>query len=89
MCSSGRNLSIAGIGAPLRSLIQGARQRKFFSAIKHVSGWLLADDERETANADSRRAMPYLLGIRNRTSRLVLRTASETLSPAARARVLG
>jgi 3-methyladenine DNA glycosylase AlkD len=82
------------------ALIQGARQRKFFSEIKHLSGLLLADEDdmvkkglgwllRETAKADSRRTVPYLLRIRNCTSRLVLRTACETLSPAARARVLG
>jgi 3-methyladenine DNA glycosylase AlkD len=82
------------------ALIQGARQRKFFSEIKRLSGLLLADEDdmvkkglgwllRETAKADSRRTVPYLLRIRNCTSRLVLRTACETLSPAARARVLG
>jgi 3-methyladenine DNA glycosylase AlkD len=82
------------------ALIRGARQRKFFSQIKHLSGLLLADKDdmvkkglgwllRETAKADSRRTVPYLLRIRNCTSRLVLRTACETLSPGTRARVLG
>jgi 3-methyladenine DNA glycosylase AlkD len=47
-------------------------------------GWLL----REAAKADSRKTVPYLLRIRDRASRLVLRTACETLPPTTRARVL-
>jgi 3-methyladenine DNA glycosylase AlkD len=48
-------------------------------------GWLL----RETAKADPERTVPYVMKIRKRSPRLVLRTACETLSPAARKRVLG
>jgi 3-methyladenine DNA glycosylase AlkD len=47
-------------------------------------GWLL----RETAKADARRTMPYLMSIRERASRLVLRTACETLPVGIRKRVL-
>jgi len=41
-------------------------------------GWLL----RETAKADPKRTIPYLMRIRQNAPRLVLRTACETLSPA-------
>jgi 3-methyladenine DNA glycosylase AlkD len=47
-------------------------------------GWLL----REAAKADPKTTVPYLLRIRQRAPRLVLRTACETLTPAMRARVL-
>jgi len=47
-------------------------------------GWLL----RETAKADPKRAVPYLMKIRKEAPRLVLRTACETLNPATRRRVL-
>jgi 3-methyladenine DNA glycosylase AlkD len=48
-------------------------------------GWLL----RETAKADPQKTIPYLMTIRNRAPRLVLRTACETLSPSEKARILG
>lgn len=47
-------------------------------------GWLL----RETAKYDAMRTIPYLLRIRKRTPRLVLRTACETLETAQRRRIL-
>jgi 3-methyladenine DNA glycosylase AlkD len=47
-------------------------------------GWLL----RETAKADPRGTVPYLMKIRGRAPRLVLRTACETLTLSARKRVL-
>jgi 3-methyladenine DNA glycosylase AlkD len=47
-------------------------------------GWLL----RETAKADARRTVPYLMSIRERAPRLVLRTACETLPAAVRKRIL-
>ncbi len=80
-------------------LIQGARKRLFFSEIKRVTemlredqddmvqkglGWLL----RETAKADPRRAVPYLIRMRERVPRLVLRTACERLSAAQKKRML-
>jgi 3-methyladenine DNA glycosylase AlkD len=81
-------------------LIRGARHRQFFPEITRLSnlvldheddmvqkglGWLL----RETAKADPKRTIPYLMKIRDRAPRRVLRTACETLSPAERLRVLG
>jgi 3-methyladenine DNA glycosylase AlkD len=47
-------------------------------------GWLL----RETAKADSKRTIPYLLRIRNRAPRLVLRTVCETLTVQEKNRIL-
>ena len=81
------------------SLICGARQRLFFDEIVRVSDALLHDQDdmvqkglgwllREAAKADRKRTVPYLLRIRDRAPRLVLRTACETLPPATRARVL-
>jgi 3-methyladenine DNA glycosylase AlkD len=81
------------------ALIQGTRQKKFFPEIKRLSDQLLSDEDdmvqkglgwllRETAKADSKRTVPYLMRIRQRAPRLVLRTACETLPDATRKRVL-
>jgi 3-methyladenine DNA glycosylase AlkD len=81
------------------ALIQGTRRKMFFPEIKRLSDALLADDDdmvqkglgwllRETAKADAKRTVPYLLSIRNRAPRLVLRTACETLPRATRRKVL-
>lgn len=72
------------------ALIQGTRRKMFFTEIKRLSGLLLADQDdmvqkglgwllRETAKADAKRTVPYLMTIRQRAPRLVLRTACETL----------
>ena len=72
------------------ALIQGTRQRKFFSEIKKLSNQLLEDQDdmvqkglgwllRESAKADPKRAIHFLLKIRRHAPRLVLRTACETL----------
>jgi len=83
------------------ALIRGARERRFFQQIVRLSnqllhnkdeddmvqkglGWLL----RETAKADPKRTVPYLMKIRKNAPRLVLRTACETLPVATRRRVL-
>jgi 3-methyladenine DNA glycosylase AlkD len=82
------------------ALIRGTRERRFFQEIVRLSNQLLDDEDdlvqkglgwllRETAKADPQRTLPYLMKIRKRAPRLVLRTACETLSPAARKRVLG
>jgi 3-methyladenine DNA glycosylase AlkD len=82
------------------ALIRGARERQFFEEIVRLSDQLLGDQDdmvqkglgwllREMAKADPKRTVPYLMTIRGRAPRLVLRTACETLSPAARRRVLG
>jgi 3-methyladenine DNA glycosylase AlkD len=81
------------------ALIQGARRKMFFSEITRLSGALLSDDDdmvrkglgwllRETAKADAPRAAPYLMSIRTRAPRLVLRTACETLPSATRKPIL-
>ena len=81
------------------ALIQGTRRRMFLAEIKRLSNLLLADDDdmvqkglgwllRETAKADAKHAVPYLMKIRSRAPRLVLRTACETLPVATRRRIL-
>jgi 3-methyladenine DNA glycosylase AlkD len=47
-------------------------------------GWLL----RVTAKVDPEQTVPYLLKIRARSPRLVLRTACETLPPDGRRKIL-
>lgn len=81
------------------ALIQGRRQKMFFSQITRLSNLLLADQDdmvqkglgwllRETAKADAQRTLPYLMRIRKRAPRLVLRTACETLPAATRKKIL-
>ena len=81
------------------SLIHSARRRLLFPQIVRVSEALLSDKDdmvqkglgwllREAAKADRKTTVPYLLRIRDRAPRLVLRTACETLPAATRARVL-
>ncbi len=81
------------------ALIRGSRAKMFFSEITKLSDFLLADEDdmvqkglgwllRETAKFDAKRTVPYLIKIRGRAPRLVLRTACETLPPALRKRVL-
>jgi len=81
------------------ALIRAAREKQLFPEITHLSNLLLADQDdmvekglgwllRETAKADPRRTVPYLMKIRARAPRLVLRTACETLPAATRQRVL-
>ncbi|MBZ5704521.1 MAG: DNA alkylation repair protein [Acidobacteriia bacterium] len=72
------------------ALIQGTRQKMFFPEITRLSDQLLSDQDdmvqkglgwllRETAKADAKRTVPYLMKIRARAPRRVLRTACETL----------
>jgi len=81
------------------ALIQGARRKMFFPDIVRLSHLLLHDEDdmvqkglgwllRETAKADPKRAVPYLMKIRSQSPRLVLRTACETLPAATRKRIL-
>ncbi len=80
-------------------LIRGARERQFFQQIVQLSNPLLRDEDdmvqkglgwllRETAKADPKRTVPYLMKIRKKAPRLVLRTACETLPVATRKQVL-
>ena len=81
------------------ALIQGTRKKIFLPEITRVSEQLLKDPDdmvqkglgwllRETAKADPTKTVPYLMRIRSRAPRLVLRTACETLPQATRAVVL-
>ena len=81
------------------ALIRGTRQQMFLPEIKRLSNLLLADEDdmvqkglgwllRETAKAYPRRTVPYLMTIRQRAPRLVLRTACETLPLATRRKIL-
>lgn len=81
------------------AMIQGTRRKMFFSEIIRLSDLLLADEDdmvqkglgwllRETAKADARQTIPYLMSIQQRAPRLVLRTACEKLSPSARKKIL-
>jgi 3-methyladenine DNA glycosylase AlkD len=81
------------------SLIRGTRANIFFPEIVKLSNTLLTDEDdmvqkglgwllRETAKLDARRTVPYLMKIRRRAPRLVLRTACETLPATVRKRIL-
>jgi len=81
------------------ALIRGARVKMFFPEIVKLSDLLLADEDdmvqkglgwllRETAKFDAKRTVPYLMRIRGRAPRLVLRTACETVPATVRKRVL-
>jgi len=83
------------------ALIRGAREKKLFAEIVRTSEALLGNQEaddmvqkglgwllREAAKYDARRTVPYLMKIRDRAPRLVLRTACETLPVKVRKKVL-
>jgi 3-methyladenine DNA glycosylase AlkD len=81
------------------ALIRGARAKMFFPEITRLSNLLLADDDdmvqkglgwllRETAKFDAKRTVPYLMRIRTRAPRLVLRTACETLRAEEKKKIL-
>ena len=82
------------------SLIHSTRQRKNFEPIQRITELLLSSDDdmvqkglgwllREAAKANPDETVGYLMTIRDRTPRFVLRTACETLPVATRQRVLG
>jgi 3-methyladenine DNA glycosylase AlkD len=81
------------------ALIRGAREKMFFPEIVKLSDSLLGDKDdmvqkglgwllRETAKFDATRTVIYLMKIRRRAPRLVLRTACETLPTAVKRRIL-
>jgi len=81
------------------ALIRGARAKMFFPEIVKLSESLLDDKDdmvqkglgwllRETTKFDAKHAVPYLIKIRSRAPRLVLRTACETLPTSVKRRVL-
>src|ERR1700722_7483017 len=72
------------------ALIRGTRNLQFFAQVVRLSNQLLKDDDdmrqeglgwllRETAKANPKRTVPYLMKIRGTAPRLVLRTACEKL----------
>jgi 3-methyladenine DNA glycosylase AlkD len=82
------------------ALIRGVREKIFFPEVVRLSQMLLADDDdmvqkglgwllREAAKYNPKPTVPYLMKIRKRAPRLVLRTACETLPKATRQRILG
>ena len=82
------------------SLIHSTRQHKNFDHIQKVTDLLLSSDDdmvqkglgwllREAAKANREQTVAYLMTIRDRTPRLVLRTACETLPAETREKVLG
>jgi 3-methyladenine DNA glycosylase AlkD len=81
------------------ALIRAARAKMLFPEIMKLSNSLLADEDdmvqkglgwllRETAKFDAKRTVPYLMKIRGRAPRLVLRTACETLPAAVKNSIL-
>jgi 3-methyladenine DNA glycosylase AlkD len=81
------------------ALIRGARSKMFFPEIVEISDALLVDQDdmvqkglgwllRETAKYDPKRTVPYLMMIRGRAPRLVLRTACETLPGPVKGKIL-
>jgi 3-methyladenine DNA glycosylase AlkD len=81
------------------ALIQGTRRKLFFAEIVSLSNLLLSDRDdmvqkglgwllRETAKANPKPAVRYLMKARRRAPRLVLRTACETIPSATRKRIL-
>jgi 3-methyladenine DNA glycosylase AlkD len=81
------------------ALIRGTRAKMLFPEIVKLSDSLLADEDdmvqkglgwllRETAKFDANRTVPYLMKIRGRAPRLVLRTACETLPANLKKKVL-
>jgi|SRR5215813_12725383 len=82
------------------ALIQGTRRGLFFKEITRLSTVLLDDEDdmvqkglgwllRETTKFNAETTLPFLMKIRSKTPRLVLRTACETLPLSLRQRVLG
>jgi len=80
-------------------MIRCARAKKCFPEIVKLSESLLHDQDdmvqkglgwllRETAKFDPKRTIPFLMKIRDRVPRLVLRTACEKLSLGARKKIL-
>jgi 3-methyladenine DNA glycosylase AlkD len=81
------------------ALIRGARAKMFFPEIVKLSDSLFSDEDdmvqkglgwllRETTKFDAKKSVPYLMKIRGKAPRLVLRTACETLPADVRKRIL-
>lgn len=81
-------------------LIRAIRLKQLFPEAKRLSDMLLSDKDdmvrkglgwllREAAKSDAQKTVPYLMKIRERAPRLVLRTACETLPNDVRKRIMG
>lgn len=81
------------------ALIRGAREHKFAQHIVRLSNQLLNDEDdmvqkglgwllRERAKADPKGTVPYLMKIRKKAPRLLVRTACETLPADTKALIL-
>lgn len=81
------------------ALIRGVRREMFAREVPQVAALLFDDQDdmvqkglgwllREWAKRSPQRAIPYLMRIRDRSPRLVLRSACEKLTPAQRAKIL-
>jgi 3-methyladenine DNA glycosylase AlkD len=81
------------------ALIQGTRRKMFLPEIKRLTAILFSDEDdmvqkglgwllRETAKHNAKNIVPYLMSIRARAPRLVLRTACETLPASSKKAVL-
>ena len=82
------------------SLIRAIREQKCRREVVQISNLLLNDEDdmvqkglgwllREAAKYDHDQTLPYLMKIQDRASRLVIRTACETLSAEEKAAILG
>ena len=82
------------------SLIRAIREQKCRREVVQISNLLLSDEDdmvqkglgwllREAAKYDHDQTLPFLMKIRQRAPRLVIRTACETLPVEERAQVLG
>lgn len=82
------------------ALLFGNRSQMFFDETVRLTHMLLADKDdmvqkglgwllRESAKYNREPTVPFLMSIRDRAPRLVLRTACETLLPALRVQILG
>lgn len=82
------------------SLIRAIREKRCRREVVQISNLILKDEDdmvqkglgwllREAAKYDTDYTIPYLMKIRTRAPRLVLRTACETLTPEHKAEILG
>ncbi len=82
------------------ALLRGNKQLKFFDEIRRITAMLLEDEDdmvqkglgwllREAAKYQREKTVPFLIDIRDRAPRLVLRTSCETLPAEVRAEILG
>jgi 3-methyladenine DNA glycosylase AlkD len=82
------------------SLIHSTRKHKNFATIERITEVLLPSDDdmvqkglgwllREAAKANPKQMVEFLMTLRKRAPRLVLRTACETLDKPTREKILG